>query len=237
MNTDRKTAIVAGTLFMVATTASLLGNALTASILGASDYLSRVSSNEGRVIVGAILSFIAAVTSSGIAISLYPVLKKYSEGLAIGAVGFRLIEGVFYIIGALCLLSLLPLSHQFVSGSPQDAPTLTATGHLLLAIKDLAGFVLGVLAFCLGGLMYYLVFFQSRLIPRWLSVWGIVALGLLLAASLLTLLDGEPYSVSGRLFFLAFPIFLQEIVFAIWLIFKGFNPSATASTPAKLAMN
>ena len=233
INTNRKTAVIAGTLFIVATTASLLGNSLTGPVLGGPDYLSSVSSHGNRIIAGALLSFLAAVTSSGIAISLYPVLKKYSEGLAIGAVGFRLIEGIFYMVGALCLLALLPVSHQFVSAGTQDASTLQTIGHLLLALNDLAGFVFGVLAFCLGGLMYYLVFYQARLIPRWLSVWGIVALVLLLTAVFLTLFDGEPYSVSGNLIFLALPIALQEMVLALWLIIKGFNSTAPTSESVK----
>ena len=229
LNTNRKTARIVGVLFIIATVASLLGAGFRGPILDAPDYLGSVSSHGNRVIAGALLSFLAAVTSSGIALSLYPVLKKHSEGLAIGAVGFRLIEGVFYMVGALCLLALLPVSHQFVSAAPQDAPTLQTIGHLLLAVNDLAGFVFGVLAFCLGGLMYYPVFYQAKLIPRWLSVWGIVALVLLLAAVFLTLFDGEPYSVSGNLIFLALPIFLQEMVMAVWLIVKGFNSSAIDS--------
>jgi Domain of unknown function (DUF4386) len=233
MNTNRKTAIIAGMLFIVATTASLVGNGLTGSMLATPDYLSTVSSNGNRVIAGALLSFLAAAASSGIAISLYPVLKKHSEGLAIGAVGFRLIEGVFYMVGALCLLALLPVSHQLISAGGQDTSTLQTLGHLLLAVNDLAGFVFGVLAFCLGALMYYVVFYQSRLIPRWLSVWGIVALVLMFAAPFLTLFDGEPYSVSGNLIFLALPIFVQEMVLAVWLIVKGFNSPAPTSESVK----
>jgi hypothetical protein len=237
MNTDRKIAIIAGTLFIVATTASLLGNGLTGSMLDAPDYLNRVASNGNRVMVAALLSFFAAAASSGIAISLYSVLKKYSEGLALGAVGFRLIEGVFYIVGAMCLLSLFTVSQQAVNAGGQDAATFQTIGHLLLTMRDVAGFVLGVLAFCLGGLLYYFVFYQAKLIPRWLSVWGMIALVLLLAAVLLTLFDGEPFSVSGNLVFLALPIALQEMVLALWLIVKGFNPSAIAAGSAKVDMN
>src|SRR5574337_710551 len=121
MNTERKIAIVSGILFIVATAASLLGTSFTGSILDAPDYLSRISSNENRVMVGALLPFIAAAASSSIAISLYPLLKKYNEGLALGAVGFRLIEGVFYIVGAVCLLPLFTLSRQFVNAGGQGA--------------------------------------------------------------------------------------------------------------------
>ena len=127
MDTDRKVSIIAGMLFIFATTASLLGSSLTGiRVLNAPDYLSHVSSNGNRVIVGALLSFFAAAASSGIAISLYPaVLKRHNEGLALGAIGFRLIEGVFYIVGALCLLSLFTVSQQSIAAGGQDACRLS----------------------------------------------------------------------------------------------------------------
>lgn len=234
MNTERKIATITGVLFIIATAASLTGSGLTGSIFGATDYLSRIAGNGARVMVGVLLTFLAAAGSAGIAISLYPVLKKQNEGLALGAVGFRLIEAVFYMVGALCLLCLFTVSQQFVNVGGQGASTLQAMGHLLLTTHDLAGFVFGVLAFCLGGLMYYFIFYQAKLVPRWLSVWGIISLVLLFAAVLLTLFDGEPFSISGNLIFLALPIFLQEIVLALWLIGKGFNPSASS---AKVGMN
>ncbi len=226
MNTDRRIAIITGVLFIVATAAALAGSSFTDSLLKAPDYLSKISSNGSQVIIGALFTFIAAATSSGIAISLYPVVRKHNEGLALGAVGFRLIEGVFYTVGALCLVSLITVSQQSVSAGDQNASYFQSVGGLLLTVRDLAGFVFGVLAFCLGALMYYTVFYQSKLIPRWLSIWGFIAILTLLSAVLLTLFNGAPYSVSGNLVFLAIPIAVQEIVMAIWLIVKGFAPAA-----------
>lgn len=235
MKTERKTAVMVGVLFIAATAASLLGSTLTGSILAAPDYLAKVAANGNQVLIGALLTFLAAAGSAGIALALYPVLKKQNEGLAIGAVGFRLIEGVFYIVDALCLVSVLVVSHHALSAGGQNVSTLQMIGDLLLTIGDLAGFVFAVLAFCLGGLMYYFIFYQAKLVPRWLSIWGMIALVLLLTAVFLTLFDGEPYAVSGNLIFLAFPIFLQELVLAVWLIVKGFNSSVIASGSAKTA--
>ncbi len=237
MNSDRTTAIVAGVLFIIATAAGLMGSGFTGSIVGASDYLTRLSANGNPIMVGALLSFIAAAASSGIAMSLYPVLRKYDEALALGSVGFRLIEGVFYIVGAVCLLSLFTVSQEFVSAGSQGGSYFQTLGHVLLTVHDLAGFVFGVLAFGVGALMYYYIFYQTRLIPRWLSVWGLVAIVSLLAASLLTLFDGEPFSISGSLIVLALPIALQEMVMAIWLIVKGFNASAIVSLAGRPAMH
>jgi len=100
----------------------------------------------------------------------------------------------------------------------------------LLTTRDSADFVLAVIAFCLGALMYYAVFYRSKLIPRWLSVWGLIAIALLLSAVFITLFDGEPYSISGNLVFLALPIALQEIVLAVWLLVRGFNSPEVTRT-------
>jgi hypothetical protein len=232
MNAMQRTARVAGILFILATTAGLAGAAVLGSTLKEPDFLSVISSQGNRVLAGALLSFVAACGSAGIAIALYPVLRKFNEGLALAAVGFRLIESVFYTVGTLCLLSIFALSQESAGVSGDAAIYIGTLGRLLLTAKDLAGFVLGVMAFCIGGGLYYVVFYRTRLIPRWLSVWGLIALGLLFAAVIITLFNGEPYSVSGGLVFLALPIALQEMVMAVWLIAKGFNPSAVESVSA-----
>ena len=234
MNTNRKTAISVGVLFIIATVAGLLGSGLTGSIVGDPDYLVQIAANKNLIVMGALLAFIAATGSAGIAISLYPVLRKHNEGLALGSVGFRLVEGVCYIVGALGLLSLLSLGQEYGSAGPQAASTFQVLGTLISAIRNWAGFVFGVIAFCLGAAMYYYVMYRSRLIPRWLSAWGLAGLALVFSLALLIAFGEKP---SGMVMLLAVPIGLQEMVFAVWLIVKGFNPSAVASEVAKTATN
>lgn len=237
INLDKKIARITGVLFIIATAAALLGTDLTGSIVGAPDYLVQIAANKNLVVLGAILKFVAAAGSAGIAISLYPVLRKYNEGLALGSVGFRLIEGVFYIVGALGLLSLLSLSQEYAGAGPQAVPTFQVLGSLILAVNVWAGFVLGVIAFCLGAAMYYYVMYQSRLIPRWLSVWGLVAVAMLLLMTLLIAFGERISGPSGMQVLLVLPIFVQEMVLAVWLIVKGFNPSAIASGSPKTDTN
>jgi hypothetical protein len=225
MDTNRRSAIIAGILFVIATFASLLGTGFTGSVLNAPDYLVKLSAQGNQIVVGVLFAFIAAAGSASIAISLYPVLRKFNESLALGAVGFRLIEAVFYMVAALGLLSLLSLSREYVSAGSPAASDFQVLGALLLAVRNWANFVFGVVSFCLGGLMYYYVFYRSKLIPQWLSVWGLVGVALLLSMALLIMFGSEP---SGRILLLALPIALQEMVLAVWLILKGFNPSAIA---------
>ncbi len=93
----KKTARIAGILFLLGF-AGLVTAALTAPILNGPDYLVKISANENKVIMGAFFQFIMAAACAGIGISLFPVLRKYNEGLALGAAGFRIIEAVFHIV-------------------------------------------------------------------------------------------------------------------------------------------
>jgi hypothetical protein len=219
----RKRAIITGTLFIVATASSLVSASILGSSLAAPDYLAKISAVQSRMILSVIFQFVAAATSAGIAMSLYPVLRKHNEGLALGAVGFRIIEGVFYLVAALGLLSLVSLSQEYVRVGAALASQFQIIGTMIMAVRKWAGFVLAVVAFCIGASMYYYVFFRTKLVPRWLSGWGLVALAILLTMVILVMFGGEP---SGMILVLALPIAVQEMVLAVWLIAKGFDPGA-----------
>ena len=221
MNSTRKIAAITGVIFIIATVTAILAAALVPVLTGA-DYLSKVSANANQVAAGAFLYLIAAFTSVGIAISLYPVLKERNAGLALGSVVFRTLEAAFYMVAVLSLLSLLTLSQQFTQAGAADRASLQAAGDSLVIARDHAT-LLGVFAFSLGAFMYYYLFFQSRLIPRWLSGWGFVAIILMMAACVLALFSDRPVTGYALLYL---PIAVQEMVLAVWLIVKGFNPSA-----------
>ena len=223
MNSERKSAIITGVLFVIATASALVGTSITGSSLNATDYLAAISADRSRVILSVILQFVAATTSAGIAMSLYPVLRKHSEGLALGAVGFRIIEGVFYLVAALGLLSLVSLSGEYVKEGAALASQFQSVGIMIMAARKWAGFVLAVVAFCIGAAMYYSVFFRTRLVPRWLSGWGLLGVATLFTMVILVMFGREP---SGVVLVLAVPIAVQEMVLAVWLIAKGFAPTA-----------
>jgi hypothetical protein len=232
MNSTRKIAVITGVAFVIATVAALLARALVPDPTGA-DYLTNFSANANRVAAGVLLYLIGHFSCAGIAVAMYPVLKKWNAGLALGSVIFRTIETVFYTVGIVCLLSLLTLGQQFTSAVSADRTSLQAIGDLLLNIHQQAALA-GVFAFSLGAFMYYYLFFQSRLIPLWLSGWGIVAIILMLTACVLALFSGNRITSYIPL---AAPIALQEMVLAVWLIAKGFNPSVSASRSRKTETN
>lgn len=231
MYTYRKTAITVGTLFIVCTVASILGPTLAISI-NSPDYLNQLAGNSDQIILAALLEFIWAATGAGIAIGLYPLLKKYNGALALGSVGFRVIENVFVLIGTLSLLSLLTLSQEFIAAGAPEASSFQTLGTLLLALRDWEIHVISGLAFSLGVLMYYAILYRSTLIPRWLSGWGVLGAVLALAATVLASFTRD-FGLASAHTYLHIPIGLQELVFAVWLIVKGFNPAAVASLSAK----
>ena len=231
MDSHRKTARIVGVLFIIATVAYSLGVIFLDPILGGSDYLTKASENENKVILGAFLVLIDSVAVASIGIVIYPILKKHNETLALGYAGARIVESVLFIVNVIFILTLLTLSQEFVKAGASDASYYQTLGTLLLAAGDWA-FLLGFgLAFTLSALILNFVLYQSKLIPRWLSVWGLVGAALIFGYYLL-----QPFSINlVEILFL--PIAVQEMVFAVWLIVKGFNPSAIASGSAKTVIN
>jgi len=226
MNSNIKTARIIGALFIIATVAYSLSVILLDPILGGSDYLTKASANENLVIIGALLVLIDAVAVAGIAIVIYPVLKKHNETLALGYVGARIVESVLFSVNVITILTLLILSQEFVKAGASNASYYQILGTVLLAAGHWA-YLLGLgLAFALSALILNFVLYQSKLIPRWLSAWGLVGAALVFANYLLESFSINPIEI------LFLPIAAQEMVFALWLIVKGFNSSAIASESA-----
>jgi hypothetical protein len=231
MESNRKAAVAAGVLFIVATVADVISRAaLLTPVLALPDPFAAVSANETRVVLGAVLLFVGAAAAAGIAIAMYPVMRGHGEALALGSVGFRLIEGTFYLGIVVCLLILVAMGEEAVSsGSPTAFAVPVA---LVLAAREALGQV-GVLAFATGATMYYWLFYRSRLVPRWLSAWGLVALASLVV-SVVLVTSGVIEPMSQPQVLLAAPIGLQEMVLAGWLIAKGFRPADALASGAPI---
>jgi Domain of unknown function (DUF4386) len=221
---------VAGVLFITATAASVLSTSLLNPVLNGSGYLAKTFANQDRVIGGVSLELLAAFAGAAIAISLYPVLARYRPGLALGSAGFRVIEGVLYIVGAIGALLIVTLSQQYASAKAPLSPYFATTGALLRALRDQASLA-GVLAFYIGALMYYYIFFQAGLVPRWLSGWGLAGVVLGFTAGILVLFRVTGYMSALQVLF-NIPIGVNEIVLAVWLIVRGFNSPATDPGPS-----
>jgi hypothetical protein len=233
MNSNKKTAIIVGILFITATATYMLGSGNLEPVLYAPDYLINVSANENQVLIGMLLELVNHLAVVCIPFMMFPILKKHNEGLALGYVVFRIIESVTLIVGSISLLSLLTFSQEFVKAGAPDGSYYQTLGTLFLAARDWT-ILLGVnIVFPLGALIFNYLLYQSKLVPRWLSGWGLIGATLLLAraAGLLAVFDLNQFVL------LTLPIWVQEMVFAVWLIFKGFNSSTIASESAKTEIN
>ena len=223
MNTYRKTAVITGILFLAGYLGIFLGSAFYAPILDAPDYLNQMYPNKSNVIIGILIELINDVAVIGIPVMLFPILKKYSERLALGYFGFRLIESMVLIFSKTSLLSLITLSQEYIAVESPANSYFQTFGAVALAERDWAS-QLQVVFFALSALIFYYALYQTKLLPRWLSVWGFIAVASLIAANVLPVPDlTQGFSPTQLLFM---PIFLSEILVAIWLILKGFNPTA-----------
>jgi hypothetical protein len=229
VKSNRNAATIVGLLLLVAWFAGVAGRVLGASILDDPNRLARIAGNEFQLTTAALLELLMAIACPAIAIALYPVLRKHNEGLALASVGLRLIEGMAYVVSVAALLLLLTLRDRFVQAGSSDASFFQETGALLVAGRHWLGTVAGIITFGLGATMYYLVMFRARLVPRWLSGWGLVAVAMTVVAGVLTLFGAIGF-MSTSTVLLNMPIALQELVLAVWLIARGFNPRAIAAT-------
>jgi hypothetical protein len=217
MSEDRKAAVAIGVLYIIGTVALVLSLVVTGAVLTGPAYLAQVAAQPNQLAIGALLVLVAGFALAMVPVVFWPIGRRHNETLAMGYVVFRgALEGVIYIATALGWLLLIALSTQ-----PDSGPI----AGLVRTVEAVAWDQLVAIPFALGALMFYVLLYQSRLVPRWLSAWGLVGAALYIVPPL-----GSMFGVS--LGVLMAPLAVQEMVMAAWLIAKGFNPRAVASAPA-----
>jgi hypothetical protein len=232
--TNRKTAIIVGVLYIIGTVAGVLSVVVTTPILGGSDYLAKVAANANQLTTGALLVLLMGLALAMVPFVIFPVLKKHNEILALGYVVFRgALETVTYIASVILWLFLLIAGREYVTAGTTDASFFQTLGSLLKEGNDSIAPITGIV-FSLGALMLYYLLYQSKLIPRWISGWGVIAIAMHLATCFLIMFRLQSGFSTINMVMNA-PIFFQEMVMAVWLIVKGFNPTAVDSPSAKTA--
>ena len=221
---SKANARITGVLFILGTVPPMAAGLLWAPLVSSPDYLSGMAAHSAQILSLALFDLLfLGLACAGIGVSLYPVLKKrHSEGLALAVMGFRLIEGALQIVGAVVLIALLAVSREFVkAGSPPDSFFQPAAAAIK-TVRDWAANGSAVFPWCVGAFIYYTVFYTTRLIPRWLSVWGLLGLTLFLVSAV-AVMFGFIRSFSTTQMVLSLPIMVQEMVLAVWLIVKGYK--------------
>ena len=223
MNSNRKAAVVVGSLYIIALSAAMLRSVLLDSILDAPGYLVNLSSNENDVLLGVLLLFIMGVAIPSIGIVFYPILSKQNKTLALGYVVAGIIECILFLITMIAVLTLLTLSKNYVNAGAPDNSHFQSSGILLIAVRDWAFNILWPISIGLATLLLYYLLYHSELIPRWFSIWGLLA-GLAASAGGLLSFFSAIGTLSIIYNVLLLQIAIQELVMAVWLIVKGFNP-------------
>jgi hypothetical protein len=217
MSADRKAAVWIGVLYVIGTVGMVLSVVVTGAVLSGPAYLAQVAAEPNRMALGVLLFLVAGFSLAMVPVVFWPIGKRYNETLAMGYVVFRgALETIFYLVTALGWLLLIALSKQADAGPLANfvRTTETVIWDQLIAIP-----------FVLGALMFYFVLYQYRLVPRWLSTWALVGASLYIVAPL-----GSMFGLSLGVFMA--PLAVQEMVMAVWLIAKGFNPPAIAAESA-----
>ncbi|HMN58921.1 MAG TPA: DUF4386 domain-containing protein [Anaerolinea sp.] len=233
MNSYRKNAVMAGVLYFLGTVFGALGaviggEVLTSLISGKPlvgvDLLGLVTANSSQITGGAFLYLMMGISLAAMTLFLYPIFRKDSEELAMGMVLFRgALEGTAYSIQVIGFLTLVALGNEYVATGANSA-ALQSMGNVLYQFQDLTGPVLTIM-FLIGAVCLYISFYRTRLIPRWLTIWGLIGVVPYLANALL-----QFFHVSTSIgTFLEVPLMIQELVMGLWLVIKGFNPSAIAN--------
>lgn len=224
--TNRKMAIIVGALFLISYFGVFAGYAFLGPVIDAPDYLARFYPNKTQVMVGVLLELLNGISVLGIAVIMYPLLKRQSEGIALGYVALRVLECGMQVAMDMSPLSLLALSKEFIQAGAPKASSFQILGVSYLAEREAAALML-LIFFSSGALLFYYLLYQTKLVPRFISVWGAIAVAMIITMNIL-----EVSSMAIGMI-LALPIMANEIFLALWLIFKGFNPSAIASQSVK----
>ncbi len=220
---SRKAAFIAGGCYLLTFITSIPTLGLYSSVKKL-DYITGAGSDFG-VHLGAFIEVILALAGVGTALALYPVVKRQNQAVALGFVTSRLLEASMIVVGVVSLLTVVTLKHDSSGATGADAAALIATGKSLVAFHNWT-FVLGqslmpgVNALLLGSLLY-----RSRLVPRIIALVGLIGAPLLLGSVAATIFglwsQTSPVGVLA-----AFMVALWELSLGIWLVGKGFTPSA-----------
>jgi hypothetical protein len=230
VRSERGSAIAVGVLYIAATVAGVLSQVVSGTSLAGPGISADLATNEPRVIAVAFFLLVMAVTVSGVAVMMYPILMqdadtKVKEGLSIWYVGTRIAEGTLFVVALLGLFALLALSKAFVTPGVAGDSSLQIAGTVLWVVWDHA-WMLGLSVFCVGAVMLYYLLYESKRVPRWLSVWGLIAAPLMLVAGFSLVVTGDPNSTFSSILYA--PLGLQEMALAVWLLVRGFNPPTGA---------
>ena len=222
MSAMRKTALVAGVLYLLTFISSIPAVFLQSPVLTDPNFIIGGAGADTQVRLGALFDIVNSLTAIGTAVALYAVIRRQSQGFAIGFVSSRLFEGTVLMIGVISILSIVTLQQPGATGA--EATLLVNTQQTLVTVRNWT-FVLGtgvpaLNAFLLGWIMY-----KSRLVPRAIPVIGLIGAPLFTSWIVGYVLGVTEAETAWHAIGVA-PIFVWELSLGLWMTFKGFRKDA-----------
>ena len=227
MNSDKNTIRLLGAAFLTVFVASLLSGALLDSAVGSgsiSDNLINISNNITLMRISILVELVTSIGIIVLAMLLYVVLHNQNKIIALVALGWWLAEAITLAVSKIGAFALVPLSLEFIKAGTPGSSYFQALGDFFYYGFDRQGWALHMLFFCLGGILWYYLFFASKYIPRVLSAWGVVSVSLVLINILLVLFDR---SIELQMIMLV-PYLLFEALIGPWLMIKGIKAGPEA---------
>ncbi len=208
-----------GALFVSAFFLYGIGYGLVASVTGAPAYLATIGAHQLTLTIGGFLMLLNSVAVVGLGVLFFPILAQHGQRTALAYLAARFVEGIFLAGGVLALLMLLPLGELRADAGAASAGWAAGLGSLLTQANTMA-YQIAMLSLGLASLFLCALLFRTRLIPRFLAVWGFAGYAIFMTGAIAEIFGlpiGVLLSVPGGLF---------ELAVGLWLIFKGFEPAA-----------
>lgn len=222
MNPDKNTTRLLGAAFLIVFIASMLSGSLLSSAIGSgsiSDILVNISNNLTLMRISILVELVTSIGIVALAMLLYVVFHQQYQIIARVALGWWLAEAITLAVSKIGAYALIPLSLEYVQAGAPDSSYFQTLGDFFYYGFDRQGWAIHMLFFCLGGILWYYLFYRSKYIPRVLSGWGLVAVSLVSINILLVLFDR---SIDLQMIMLA-PYLVFEALIGPWLMIKGIS--------------
>lgn len=219
VSTYRTTATIVGIVYIAGFVVGIGGNIIIQAILGAPNHLSTVVASSMMLGIGAILWLLTVAGDTAHGVLMFPVLKEHDERMALGYLAARIVDAVFIAIMVLLLLMQIPIGREYLASTAANAGFLQSLSAVSVAASQYA-YQIGMSTLGVAGLLLNIVFYRTKLVPRWLALWGIGGYAIIFAGMLSSILGsglGDLSSIPGGLW---------EVFVGVWLIVKGFNSAA-----------
>lgn len=185
----------------------------------ATDPLAAIAANPIQLTLGALIMAINSAAVIGINLFIYPIVRQYNETVAVGYVATRIFESIVMVGGIISLLLLVPLSQEYVHASGAAASSFQAVG-LMAARGDFFAYHIAMIGLSIGSLPFCYLLYKTRLVPRSISIFGLIGYPALLVLMVVEIVGAGSGSI---LYLLYIPGAIFEIGFALWLIARGFT--------------